>query len=214
MNKPLDEIIDNAFTATDMWVGDQVVTRTHWLREYTRRLLDALGAQRPVARMLKYIQTSTAFARPDNLHLIPPLHKPIARSYEELPAGMYPETWEKTCELYAAPRLPVNAPLAAIGKLLTWQMDIAVANGADSRSMPDEYVAIAAWLCGIPDDEKVTPDVWSGFHTAWTKCVGTPHYDKAAWLSVQMQMREVFGETCQTAPTSPQTDDALRHSTL
>ena len=29
-------------------------------------------------------------------------------------------------------------------------MDIAAANGADSRSMPDEYVEVAVWLCGIP----------------------------------------------------------------
>ena len=38
----------------------------------------------------------------------------------------------------------------AIEKILTEVMDIAAANGADSRSMPDEYVEVAAWLCGIP----------------------------------------------------------------
>ena len=41
-------------------------------------------------------------------------------------------------------------PYVAIGKILTEAMDIATANGADSRSMPDEYVEVAAWLCGIP----------------------------------------------------------------
>ena len=43
-----------------------------------------------------------------------------------------------------------QTPREAIGKILTEVMDIAVSNGADSRSMPDEYVEVAAWLCGIP----------------------------------------------------------------
>ena len=43
-----------------------------------------------------------------------------------------------------------NVPKEAIAKILTEVMDIAVSNGADSRSMPDEYVEVAAWLCGIP----------------------------------------------------------------
>lgn len=42
------------------------------------------------------------------------------------------------------------APMEAIGKLLTVAMEIAVANGANSVSMPDEYVEVAAWLFGIP----------------------------------------------------------------
>ena len=41
-------------------------------------------------------------------------------------------------------------PYGAIAKILTEVMDIATANGADSRSMPDEYVEVAAWLCGVP----------------------------------------------------------------
>ncbi len=43
-----------------------------------------------------------------------------------------------------------SVPREAIAKLLTEAMDAAVANGADRRSMPDEYVEIAAWLCEIP----------------------------------------------------------------
>lgn len=43
-----------------------------------------------------------------------------------------------------------NVPKEAIAKILTEVMDIATSNGADSRSMPDEYVEVAAWLCGIP----------------------------------------------------------------
>ena len=51
--------------------------------------------------------------------------------------------------LYALPGAQ-NVPKEAIAKILTEVMDIAVSNGADSRSMPDEYVEVAAWLCGIP----------------------------------------------------------------
>ena len=43
-----------------------------------------------------------------------------------------------------------RTPYEIIGKILTEVMDIAVSNGADSRSMPDEYVEVAAWLCGCP----------------------------------------------------------------
>lgn len=54
--------------------------------------------------------------------------------------------------LYALPgaQSAPSVPREAIAKMLTQLMDIAVANGADSRSMPDEYVEVAAWLCGIP----------------------------------------------------------------
>lgn len=42
---------------------------------------------------------------------------------------------------------PAAAPIDAISKLLSEAMDRAVSNGADSRSMPDEYVAIAHFTC-------------------------------------------------------------------
>lgn len=42
-----------------------------------------------------------------------------------------------------------NVPKEAIAKILAEVMDIAVSNGANSLSMPDEYVEVAAWLCGI-----------------------------------------------------------------
>ncbi|MDB5777551.1 MAG: hypothetical protein JWP38_3684 [Herbaspirillum sp.] len=38
-------------------------------------------------------------------------------------------------------------PLDAINKLVDEAMEICVSNGADSRSMPDEYVAIAHFVC-------------------------------------------------------------------
>lgn len=42
---------------------------------------------------------------------------------------------------------PAAAPIEAISNLLNEAMNRAVANGADSRSMPDEYVAIAHFVC-------------------------------------------------------------------
>ena len=60
--------------------------------------------------------------------------------------------------LYALPGAQ-DVPKEAIAKLLTEAMDIAVSNGADSRSMPDEYVEVAAWLCGIPaQNEPSVPE--------------------------------------------------------
>lgn len=40
----------------------------------------------------------------------------------------------------------MKIPFEEIGNILTEVMDIAVKNGADSRSMPDEYVAVAHFL--------------------------------------------------------------------
>ena len=40
-------------------------------------------------------------------------------------------------------------PVEAIGKLLTQAMDIAVSNGANSISMPDECVEVASWISKI-----------------------------------------------------------------
>lgn len=42
-----------------------------------------------------------------------------------------------------------SAPIEAIGRILTEVMDEAARNGAGSRSMPDDYVEVAAWLCGV-----------------------------------------------------------------
>lgn len=53
-------------------------------------------------------------------------------------------------DLHTAMLCMERTPYEIIGKILTEVMDIAVSNGADSRSMPDEYVEVAAWLCGIP----------------------------------------------------------------
>ena len=61
-----------------------------------------------------------------------------------------------------APSIPVEA----IGKMLADVMAVAVSNGANSVSMPDEYVEVAVWLQGecptqpapsVPDGWKLVP---------------------------------------------------------
>lgn len=49
----------------------------------------------------------------------------------------------------AEPLKAEPVPVEAIGRLLTEAMDKAVENGASSVSMPDDYVAVAAWLCRV-----------------------------------------------------------------
>ena len=60
-----------------------------------------------------------------------------------------------------APKAPLSVPREAIEKMLTQLMDIAVSNGANSVSMPNEYVEVAAWLCGIPAQPAPSvPEGW------------------------------------------------------
>ena len=64
-----------------------------------------------------------------------------------------------------------GVPREAIQKMLTQLMDIAVSNGANSVSMPDEYVEVAAWLCGIPAQPAPSvPDGWKEAAIAWEVC--------------------------------------------
>ena len=55
--------------------------------------------------------------------------------------------------LYALPgaqaQNATSVPTESIGKMLAQAMDAAVANGANSVSMPDELVEVAAWLSGV-----------------------------------------------------------------
>ena len=50
----------------------------------------------------------------------------------------------------AAPQAVPDSVLKTIGWLLDDAMNAAVKNGANSISMPDDYVELAAWLAGIP----------------------------------------------------------------
>jgi hypothetical protein len=51
----------------------------------------------------------------------------------------------------------VDIPVESIGKVLAEVMELAVANGANSVSMPDHYVEIAGWLSGIKPDTQPQP---------------------------------------------------------
>ena len=46
-----------------------------------------------------------------------------------------------------------NPPRGAIGRMLTAAMEQAVQNGANSVSMPDDYVEVAAWLAAVPEGD-------------------------------------------------------------
>jgi hypothetical protein len=69
-------------------------------------------------------------------------------------------------------------PYGALAKTLTEVMDIAAANGADSRSMPDEYVEVAAWLCGIPGAQPA-PSIPEGWLRAIDEALVVAHIDVA-----------------------------------
>ena len=73
-----------------------------------------------------------------------------------------PTHWMPLPELPGAQAQPApSVPREAINKMLTQLMDIAVSNGANSVSMPDEYVEVAAWLCGIPAQPAPSvPEGW------------------------------------------------------
>ena len=68
-----------------------------------------------------------------------------------------PEVWgrhvERVTHWMPLPELPgpqpaPSVPIESIGNLLAQVMEVAVANGANSVSMPDELVEVAAWLSG------------------------------------------------------------------
>lgn len=75
-----------------------------------------------------------------------PEYEPTWRAIEARVTGAQP-----------APSLPVEA----LGKMLADVMAVAVSNGANSVSMPDEYVEVAAWLRGIsPQPAPSIPEGW------------------------------------------------------
>lgn len=66
------------------------------------------------------------------------------------------------------PLMATKALHTTIGKLLADAMAVAAENGADSRSMPDEYVALAAWLA----EEPISNDQGKLYHAALQR-IGT-----------------------------------------
>jgi|GEM_PF-3232914 len=90
----------------------------------------------------------------------PPLPQPFRRQGAQAQADGESAV---TCDLFcieqmrayvdadraARARTAPAVPVAAIGSLLNQAMEQAVSNGANSISMPDEIVEIAAWLAGL-----------------------------------------------------------------
>lgn len=94
-----------------------------------------------------------------------------------------------------------SVPIDSIGKLLTQAMDVAVANGANSVSMPDELVEVAAWLQGIPA-EQIAPSVPDGWQLV--PCRMTDAMLRAArdaWLDDPMRRTTtMWGAALDAAP--------------
>ena len=67
-----------------------------------------------------------------------------------LPRDDYRASLERMhSEMLAAIPAAEPAPMREINGMLEELMAIAVSNGANSISMPDDYVAVAAWLAGV-----------------------------------------------------------------
>ena len=87
----------------------------------------------------------------------------LKKSYEELIEELQDERDRLRAKIEVMKEHP---PYVYIDKILTEVMDNAAANGADSRSMPDEYVEVAAWLCGIPGAQPAPSDEYVGWYCA------------------------------------------------
>ena len=100
--------------------------------------------------------------------------------------GLMPE--DKLYALPGAQAQPASSiPVEAIGKMLADVMAVAVSNGANSVSMPDEYVEVAVWLQGECPTQPA-PSVPEGWQlvpieptqemldaTSWPNCAGTDY---------------------------------------
>ena len=106
---------------------------------------------------LSYTEGQDAEAFPLLDMLCPPGSRDIAKGADEVTlicdAIYNDEAVRAAIEADRARSQPapsVAVPYSAIGKLLVQAIEQAVRNGANSVSMPDEYVAIAAWLAASP----------------------------------------------------------------
>ncbi len=107
------------------------------MTDVTKDLLEALKAAQA------YVCGPTAWTQEQEDTLVEAMSKAIARAEASL----------------AEPQPGANsAPIEAIRRILTEVMDEAARNGAGSRSMPDDYVEVAAWLCGVSTKKASQPD--------------------------------------------------------
>lgn len=90
----------------------------------------------------------------------------------------YEPTWRAIEARTTGAQPAPSVPREAIEKMLTQLMDIAVSNGANSISMPDEYVEVAAWLCGIPAQPAPSvPEGWIQRGMAELEAIRNRHDD-------------------------------------
>jgi hypothetical protein len=75
----------------------------------------------------------------------------LLRAVPEVIAATSGDAGEARLAQVAAPSPLSPSAQATIGRWVAADMDKAVANGANSVSMPDELVEIAAWLNGLAD---------------------------------------------------------------
>lgn len=59
------------------------------------------------------------------------------------------DLWRRAMVMLSGAQPAPSVPTESIGKMLAQVMEAAVANGANSVSMPDELVEVAAWLSGV-----------------------------------------------------------------
>jgi hypothetical protein len=83
-----------------------------------------------------------------------------------------------------------DIPVESIGKVLAEVMDLAVANGANSVSMPDHYVEIAAWLSGVKPDTKPTLDYAAGMMKAAEICLAETRGTSETWAQSASHCRQ------------------------
>lgn len=72
------------------------------------------------------------------------------RTKVELDAFVDEASPDRVYPVFSAAQSIPESTLKALHNILVEVMDNAVRNGANSISMPDEYVEVAAWLSGLP----------------------------------------------------------------
>lgn len=100
--------------------------------------------------------------------------------------------------LQARAQVQGEPPIGAIGRVMNWAMEQAVANGANSVSMPDEIVEIAAWLAGIPPQpaqaaqaevtDEFLYELWEQKYRSW---IGGEQFEQIARVILALRPERV-----------------------
>lgn len=106
-----------------------LIGRTEAERDELRAKIERMEKQKSVATVIK--EGDSRYWMSERLWMFPD--------------GKYPLYAQAGAQTQPAPSVPTES----IGKMLAQAMEAAVANGANSVSMPDELVEVAAWLSGV-----------------------------------------------------------------